>query len=161
MAWTTPTTRVTGELITAAIWNTDIKANLDYLFARPLADTIYNVPSALQTNSTSFVDVDATNIIATFTTAAARIIAIASFLGSKATSTAGLWDLILDSTTRAGHSTGGLGRLVTGAASHIMIAGKWDSVSAASHTIKLQQRSEDANNVSVLPGVAHILVWEG
>lgn len=31
MAWTTPTTRITGELITATIWNTDIVDNLIYL----------------------------------------------------------------------------------------------------------------------------------
>src|SRR5687767_11211551 len=31
MAWTTPTTRTTGDLITAAIWNTDLVDNLAYL----------------------------------------------------------------------------------------------------------------------------------
>lgn len=28
MAWTNPTSRTTGELITASIWNTDIRDNL-------------------------------------------------------------------------------------------------------------------------------------
>lgn len=32
MAWTEPTTRSTGDLITAAIWNTDVVDNLDYLY---------------------------------------------------------------------------------------------------------------------------------
>lgn len=31
MAWTAPTTRTTGTLITAAIWNTDVVDNLTYL----------------------------------------------------------------------------------------------------------------------------------
>ncbi len=31
MAWTTPTTRATGDLITAAIWNADLVDNLSYL----------------------------------------------------------------------------------------------------------------------------------
>lgn len=31
MAWTTPSTRTTGTLITASIWNTDVVANLIYL----------------------------------------------------------------------------------------------------------------------------------
>ena len=31
MAWTAPTTRSTGDLITASIWNVDLKDNLDYL----------------------------------------------------------------------------------------------------------------------------------
>lgn len=34
MAWTTPTTRATGDLITAAIWNADLVDNLSYLHAR-------------------------------------------------------------------------------------------------------------------------------
>lgn len=31
MAWTAPTTRATGDLITASIWNTDLTDNLAYL----------------------------------------------------------------------------------------------------------------------------------
>jgi len=31
MAWTAPTTRTTGDLITASIWNTDLVDNLNYL----------------------------------------------------------------------------------------------------------------------------------
>ncbi len=31
MAWTVPTVRATGELITASIWNTDLTDNLKYL----------------------------------------------------------------------------------------------------------------------------------
>lgn len=33
MAWTSPTLRTTGELVTASIWNTDIVGNLNYLKA--------------------------------------------------------------------------------------------------------------------------------
>lgn len=32
MAWTTPTTRATGDLITASIWNADIVENLKHVF---------------------------------------------------------------------------------------------------------------------------------
>lgn len=34
MAWTTPTTRATGDLITAAIWNTDVVNNLQFVHDR-------------------------------------------------------------------------------------------------------------------------------
>jgi hypothetical protein len=34
MTWTDPTTRSTGDLITAAIWNQDVVDNLDYLHDR-------------------------------------------------------------------------------------------------------------------------------
>lgn len=35
MAWTAPTTRATGELITSSIWNTDLADNLRYLKGTP------------------------------------------------------------------------------------------------------------------------------
>ena len=34
MGWTNPTTRSTGDLITASHWNTDLTDNLDYLKGR-------------------------------------------------------------------------------------------------------------------------------
>lgn len=42
MAWTAPTTRSTGDLITATIWNTDLVDNLQYLHDR--AETIWAWP---------------------------------------------------------------------------------------------------------------------
>lgn len=39
MAWTAPTTRSSGALITASIWNTDLVDNLAYLKASPVIDT--------------------------------------------------------------------------------------------------------------------------
>lgn len=59
MAWTAPTTRTTGELITAAIWNTDIVDNLAALKAPPSEHYELNEASNYTTNSASFVDVDA------------------------------------------------------------------------------------------------------
>src|SRR3970282_2979029 len=40
MAWTSPTTRVTGELSTAAIWTTDILDTLTFLHDRVVTDLI-------------------------------------------------------------------------------------------------------------------------
>jgi hypothetical protein len=44
MAWTTPTTRATGDLITSSIWNTDLVNNLLYLSTMP-ASTSFNQPT--------------------------------------------------------------------------------------------------------------------
>lgn len=41
MAWTTPTTRATGVLVTASIWNTDLVDNLAWLHDPP-ACRVYN-----------------------------------------------------------------------------------------------------------------------
>jgi len=49
MAWTAPTTRSTGDLITASIWNTDLKDNLDYL--KTEADKLNDVTQTDQTGS--------------------------------------------------------------------------------------------------------------
>ena len=68
MAWTAPTTRTTGELITAAIWNTDVVDNLDALKAPPSSDSILDLGGDLTTTSTSFADVDATNLSETIVT---------------------------------------------------------------------------------------------
>lgn len=162
MAWTSPTTRVTGELITASIWNTDLTNNLNWLFARPLASQVYNNTGVLTTSSTSFVDADATNLIVTFTTAAARIKAVATFLGHKATGGDGFFDLILDSVTRAGHSTGGLAKITNETTSGlpVTIVGEWSGLSAASHTVKIQFRSSDANSCRILTGVVRLQAVE-
>ncbi len=48
MAWTAPTTRSTGTLITAAIWNTDLTDNLAYL--KSAVDTNTSGISTLNTD---------------------------------------------------------------------------------------------------------------
>ena len=46
--WTTPTTRSTGDLITAAIWNADIVDNLNFLYGSlPSARAYHNASQAL------------------------------------------------------------------------------------------------------------------
>jgi hypothetical protein len=47
MAWTAPTTRSTGLLVTASIWNTDIVNNLLYLKASPTFDGNVTVSGTL------------------------------------------------------------------------------------------------------------------
>jgi hypothetical protein len=59
MAWTAPTTRSTGELITASIWNTDIVDNLVVLKDPETQSYILNEGADYTTTSTSFVDIDA------------------------------------------------------------------------------------------------------
>lgn len=51
MAWTTPTTRATGDLITAAIWNADIVDNLVFLGK---AARVYNSGSSQALSNNTF-----------------------------------------------------------------------------------------------------------
>lgn len=74
MAWTTPTSRSVGLLITPTIWNTDLVDNLLYL-KTPVV-TIGTTYTVTDTTSTTFVPiVDAQSIT---TTSGARVLMIAS-----------------------------------------------------------------------------------
>ena len=84
MAWTTPKTWVTGEPLTASDMNTHIRDNLDYLKDQvndaPRDSYEVNESSDYTTTSTSFVDVDATNLSLTITTTGRDV--LVGFFGS-------------------------------------------------------------------------------
>jgi len=44
MAWTTPTSVITGALMTAAFWNTQVKGNMDFLFANAPTTAVLTNP---------------------------------------------------------------------------------------------------------------------
>ena len=45
MAWTAPTTQVTGFLVTAAVWNTDLVDNLTYLNTEVTSGAVQSQPA--------------------------------------------------------------------------------------------------------------------
>lgn len=76
MAWTTPKTWATSELVTAAMMNTHLRDNLGYLLAgRPAAVAMSR--TAYTTTSTSMVDVDATNLKIVLTPSGSRALVMA------------------------------------------------------------------------------------
>lgn len=64
MAWTNPTSRTTGTLITASIWNTDLVDNLNYLYS-----TINSFPTPVKSiaNGTKIVNTVTETDIITYT----------------------------------------------------------------------------------------------
>ena len=53
MSWTTPTTRSTGDLITAAIWNADLVDNLNFLYGSlPSARAYHNASQSIAASTT-------------------------------------------------------------------------------------------------------------
>ena len=72
MAWTTPRTWTTGELVTAAIMNKHIRDNLNALFS-PATD-VATITTDITTTNTSFED--ATGLSVTLTTAGDTVLAI-------------------------------------------------------------------------------------
>lgn len=75
MAWTSPTTRTTGELITATIWNTDLTNNLTYL------------KSAIDTEVTNRTNAD--TILTTNTAGVSGLRVIAGIIAADGSITAG------------------------------------------------------------------------
>lgn len=103
MAWTTPKTWTDGSVLTAAELNEQVRDNLDFLFDKPGA--VYDVDEASNytTSSTSFVDVDATDLALTITTGGGDVLIWLS--PAVMTSTANVsvyFDVDIDGTRVAG-----------------------------------------------------------
>ena len=146
MAWTTPITWTVGQIIPAATLNTQIRDNLNYLNnyniggGKP-ASVIkrYTAGADYTTTSTSFVDVDATNVIITLVLGGSKVAWGATFAVSGALAH---FDCILDSTTRYTGATNGFGAGTLGGGGSderiVTIGGLWTGLSVGSHTFKLQ-----------------------
>ncbi len=75
MAWTTPDTRSAGDVLSAAAYNTYLRDNLSYLFSgRPKFSILRDNGADYSTTSTSFVEVDGTNLKGTLTIAGSAVL---------------------------------------------------------------------------------------
>lgn len=153
VVWQIPLAEIYVTNLFTSISSGDITDMREQVAPRGLYDAarvyvLYNPPSAITTTSTTFVDVDAANIIANITTREpfSRIIAICGFHMSHGSGNLSQYDLILDSTTRAGHATDGLvhvgGSRSPDMATYRTIVGLWSNVPPGAHTVKLQFRRQ-------------------
>jgi hypothetical protein len=144
MAYTTPKTWVTGELVTATEMNTYMRDNQNALKSPPTDSYVLNEGSDYTTTSTSFVDVDATNLALTITTTGGDV--FVHFHGSVNSNTYRIYfELDVDGSPHAGddgitHSfnSGGNDRMT------ITFTRLITGLSAGSHTIKLQWKSSSS-----------------
>lgn len=99
--------------------------------------------------TTSWADIDATNLIATLTCNSGRVYCEASMSIIPTTGGSSEFDFILDSTTRAG-STNGLVRILTGSIGTLTLPIHYSwiftGLSVGSHTFKPQFRCDTATN---------------
>jgi hypothetical protein len=72
--WVVPRTWTAGELVTASIMNAHVRDNLNALKTPAGGYNVLNLGADLTTTGTSFADMDATNLILTFTTAGGDVI---------------------------------------------------------------------------------------
>lgn len=164
MGWTSPKTWVDEELVSAALLNTHLRDNLAYLLPKTIGRQGYFIPSPISTTSTSFVDADATNLKVTGQLAGSALWALVGpiiCLGNAGYAHPYL-DLILDSTTRAGNSSGGLWRAyATNVGETAFLMGFWSGLSPGTHDVKLQIKSSNGSyavNIGNMTYVNMILV---
>lgn len=86
MAWTTPITFVTGDPLTAAELNANVRDNTQALKSPPTDSYIARQGTDYTTASAAFVDVDATNLSLTITTTGGDV--LIGFYGTMANSVA-------------------------------------------------------------------------
>ncbi|PJF30840.1 MAG: hypothetical protein CUN51_06550 [Candidatus Thermofonsia Clade 1 bacterium] len=74
MPWTTPTTWVSAQVVTATQLNEQLRDNMNYLLSRPHQRIIRVASSNYTTTSTTFVDIDATNLSITLTISGSAVL---------------------------------------------------------------------------------------
>lgn len=134
MAWTTPTTRSTNDLITASIWNTDLVNNLLALKAPPTASYTFTGPYS--TTSTSEVDVDTTNLSLTITTTGGDV--LVCWLGTVHMSTSGNCTLNVTMDGANLLSIGNVGQFTQTNLMTVGFTALKTPVAAGAHTFKLR-----------------------
>jgi hypothetical protein len=155
MAYTTPTTRSTSDLITASIWNTDIVNNIKALKDPPSSQYVVNEGSDYTTSSTSFTAVDGTNLSLTITTVGGAV--LVHFHGTVDGAKA-YFDVDVDS----GGGTAGDDGICVGefgsAAVPCTFTRRITGLSAASHTFELQWKV--ASGTATLYAGAGTSTWD-
>ncbi len=142
--WTAPRTWATGEIVTAAIMNTHLRDNLDYLKGQadaPLNAAFAGSAAVPSTTSGTFGDVHA-NYVITVTTSGAPV--LLGFSGTWKSSSSGAdccLDVSIDS-SRIGHSTYGLIYMQAPTADQVLPFSHMRllNLAAGSHTFRLQWR---------------------
>jgi hypothetical protein len=139
MAWTTPATWTPGQVVTASDLNTHLRDNLNFLFSRPNSVIKRDNNANYTTTSTSFVDVDGTNLKITLTITGSVVLLAFTVM---ATSNA-IFDILIDSTRYASGGNDGLlaAQDASSARGPVSAALLITGLSAGAHTFKLQWKA--------------------
>lgn len=148
MAWTTPKTWNVDELLTAANLNTHLRDNLNALKSPPTGHYECNEAADYTTTSTSFVDVDGTNLALTFTTNGGDV--LVHFHASVMHTASGriCFDVAVDGNRVAGDDGMIGGYVPVSASGYPMVQMTFTrlltGLSAGEHTFKLQWKTSGA-----------------
>lgn len=142
MSWNTLADLTTGQIVTETHMD-EIRENIEYLHS-PNKDLVeHNEGSDYTTTSTSFVDVDATDLSQTLTTTGGNVLVLCQVVVLSGTAANTYFDVDIDGTRFGTANTLGLATWKVNDANDfgsITLAFIVDGLSAASHTFKLQWR---------------------
>jgi hypothetical protein len=148
-SWTIPKDWTTDEVLTAVNFNTHVRDNLKALKDPPTDSFVANEGTDWTTTSTSFVDIDATDLSLTITTNGGAV--MVGFYGSLTTPAgAGYLDVDVDGTRWAGDD--GLIRATANQSSAVCFVILVTGLSAASHTFKLQWKAGSSATLTLYAG---------
>lgn len=136
MAFTTPRTWVTGELITASIMNTHIRDNLLYLISRNLFYVLEST-STYTTTSTTFTAVHA-NFSKTVTTSGGTVVLYLSGILSSSASVATYIGVSVDGATPTNYNYYQTANANADYRGHFSLVIYVTGLSAASHSFNVQ-----------------------
>jgi hypothetical protein len=144
--WRTPVTWTVGQLVTATNLNEQLRDNLEFLKTPPTALHHVNQASDYTTTSTSFVDVDATNLSLTIVTAGGDV--MIGFTGTVDNNGAGktYLDVAVDSVRMGGDD--GLQAADNNAitAEPMILCVLKQGLAPGSHTFKLQWKVQSGTS---------------
>ena len=154
MAWSTPRTWTTDEIVTKTMMDTDVRDNMNYLLSgRPTDDssvltatTDYSFTGA---GTNVFFDVDATNLILTVTLNSTRFFCYA-FLDMRVSAGTANLDIINNSTTRIGDATNGLVINGTATLTRFTLFGLFTGLTPGVNTFKTQAKQSSTANTIII-----------
>src|SRR5258708_21260142 len=157
MGWSTPATFSTGQLIGATDLNTYVRDNTNYLLTRP-KNAIKRDNNANYTSpSTSFGDIDGTNLVIVLTTYGSTV--LLNFQGvydySAGPYVTAEFDFTIDGNSYASAGVDGLmlsPNTATGKDGFISMTALITGLSAGSHTFKVQWKAQAAGTVGLYAG---------
>lgn len=120
MAWTTPTTWVASTVVSAATLNEQVRDNFNYLLSRPHQAIRRTAGADYATTSTTFVNIDATNLSIDLTMSGSTVLVL--FNGVFRNTETVYVDFSVDGTRHA-NTTEGIGLATLQTTSNYMLAG--------------------------------------
>lgn len=152
--FTTPPTFTPGQIVGATDFNAYLRDNPLYLLARPHQSVLRDNAAAYTTTSTSFVDIDATNLKITISISGSAVLVGFAATCSLNNTAYASFDIDVDGTRwGAAGAEGIVSHHFSGGTFNVSFVVLVTGLSVASHTLKIKWKTS-ANTLSLYSGAA-------